>query len=70
MLFETVIPIIDLIVDLPFKVSLLMPLYQLIELTSLNTNAAGYLTIYISCAVYMISSILGGYYLFKKAELK
>lgn len=70
MLFETVIPIIDLILDLPFKVSLLMPLYQLIELTSLNTNLAGYLTIYISCVVYMISSICGGYYLFKKAELK
>ena len=70
MLFETVMPLIDLILDLPFKISLLMPLYQLIELTSMETNLVGYLTIYISCAIYIITSIVSGYYLFKKAELK
>lgn len=70
MLFETAIPILDIILDLPFKVSLLMPLYQLIELTSMETDLVGYLTIYISCAIYIASSILGGYYMFKKAELK
>ena len=48
MLFETVVPLLDLIIDLPFKISLLMPLYQLIELTSMETDLVGYLTIYIS----------------------
>lgn len=70
MLFETVVPLLDLIIDLPFKISLLMPLYQLIELTSMETNLVGYLTIYISCAIYIASSILSGYYMFKKSELK
>ena len=70
MLFETVVPLLDLIIDLPFKISLLMPLYQLIELTSMETDLVGYLTIYISCAIYIASSIWGGYYMFKKAELK
>ena len=70
MLLETVMPLLDLILDLPFNVSLLMPLYQLIELTSLETNLIEYLTIYISCSVYIICGMIGGYYLFKKAELK
>ena len=70
MLFETVMPLLDLILNFPLKVSLLMPLYQLMELTSMDTSFAEYLTIYISCAIYIVSSIFSGYYLFKKAELK
>ena len=70
MLFETVVPLLDLIIDLPFKISLLMPLYQLIELTSMETDLVGYLTIYIACAIYIVTGIISGYYLFKRSELK
>ena len=70
MLFETIVPMLDLIIDLPFKISLLMPLYQLIELTKPEIELSAYLTIYISCVVYSVLYALCGYYIFKRSELK
>lgn len=70
MLFETVAPIIDLIIDSDFRVSLLMPLYQLVELTSKEIEISSYITIYACCAVYIVASSVGGYFIFKRSELK
>ena len=70
LLFETIVPILDLALKLPFKFSFLMPLFQLIELTNSNTELTGYLAIYISTFVYMIIAGFSGYYIFKKSELK
>ncbi len=70
MLFETVMPIIDMILDWPFKVSLLMPLYQLIELTSETVSIGSYLTIYISSVIYIVCGAMGGYYIFNRSELR
>jgi ABC-2 type transport system permease protein len=70
MFFETIMPIIDLILDWPFKVSLLMPLYQLIELTSVEISTASYLTIYISSVVYIVVGAIFGYWMFKRSEIK
>ena len=70
MLLETIVPLIDLIINKDFKASWLMALYQLIELTNLNASLMAMLTVYISCAVYIIASSVGGYFIFKRAELK
>lgn len=70
MLFETVAPIMDLIVESSLKLSLLMPLYQLIELTNIDAGLTHLLTVYISCAIYIATTTLSGYFIFKKAELK
>lgn len=69
-LFETVAPIIDLIINGSFKVSWLMPLYQLIELTNMDTKPMGLFAIYISCSIYTAAIALGGYFAFKRSELK
>ena len=70
MLFETVVPIIDMAIDSTVKVSWLMPLYQLIALTEIDVPLECILTVYISSAVYILSSIFGGYFKFKKSEIK
>lgn len=70
MLFETVVPIIDMAIDSTIKVSWLMPLYQLIALTEIDVSLECILTVYISCAAYILSCILGGYFKFKKSEIK
>ena len=69
MLFETVIPMLDMIFDLPIKISLLMPLYQLIEMTKSEIELSAYLTVYISCVIYCVTSAICGYYVFKRSEL-
>ena len=69
MLFETVIPLLDMILDLPIKISLLMPLYQLIEMTKNEIELSAYLTVYISCTIYCVTSAICGYYTFKRSEL-
>ena len=70
MLFETIVPIIDIMINSSFKVSLLMPLYQLVELTNMDSSVTSLLTIYISCAVYIAANAFSGYFMFKRAELK
>ena len=70
MFFETIMPIIDLLLDWPFKVSLLMPLYQLIELTSASISTGSYLTIYISAVVYIVMGAIGGYWIFNRSEIR
>ena len=69
-MLETIAPIMDLIIKGDFRFSLLMPLYQLIELTNMDSEAISLLTVYISCAVYIAADAFGGYYIFKKSELK
>lgn len=70
MLFETIVPLADMVVDLPFKISWTMPIYQLVELAQNSVSWSVYLTVYISCAIYIIGGSIGGYYLFKRSELK
>lgn len=69
-LFETIVPIVDIMIKSSFNFTLLMPLYQLIELTNMNSEPSSILTIYISCAIYIAADILAGYFIFKKSELK
>ncbi len=69
-LFETIVPIIDIMIKGSFNFTLLMPLYQLVELTNMNSEPSSLLTIYISCAVYIVADVLAGYFIFKKSELK
>jgi hypothetical protein len=47
-----------------------MPIYQLIELTAQNVSVTSYLTIYIASLLYILCGAFGGYYLFKKEEIK
>ena len=70
MFFETIVPIIDIILDWPIKISLIMPIYQLIELTALDISVGSYLTIYITSVIYILVGAFGGYYLFKREEIK
>ena len=70
MLFETIIPLADMVIDLPFKIAWTMPIYQLVELSQNNVSWATYLTAYIACSIYIIGGSIGGYYLFKRSELK
>ena len=70
MFFETIMPIIDMILDWPIKISLIMPIYQLVELTAQNVSVTSYLTIYIVSLLYILCGAFGGYYLFKKEEIK
>ncbi len=70
MVFETIVPIIDVMINGSFKVSLLMPLYQLVELTNMNSEPSSLLTVYISCAVYIVANAFSGYWMFKRSELK
>lgn len=69
-LFETIVPIIDIMIKGSFNFTLLMPLYQLVELTNMNSEPSSLLTVYISCAVYIAADVLAGYFIFKKSELK
>ncbi len=69
-LFETIVPIIDIMIKGSFNFTLLMPLYQLVELTNMNSEPSSLLTIYISCAVYIVADVLAGYFIFQKSELK
>ena len=69
-LFETIVPIIDIMIKGSFNFTLLMPLYQLIELTNMNSEPSSLLTVYLSCAVYIVADVLAGYFIFKKSELK
>ncbi len=69
-LFETVVPIIDIMIKGSFNFTLLMPLYQLVELTNMNSEPSSLLTVYISCAVYIAADVIAGYFIFKKSELK
>ncbi len=69
-LFETIVPIVDIMIKGSFNFTLLMPLYQLVELTNMNSEPSSLLTIYISCAVYIVADVLAGYFIFKKSELK
>ncbi len=70
MVFETIVPVLDVMINSSFKVSLLMPLYQLVELTNMNSEPSSLLTIYISCAVYIVANAFSGYFMFKRSELK
>lgn len=70
MLFETIIPLADMVVDLPFKISWTMPIYQLVELAQTDVSWSVYLTVYIACTIYIIGGSIAGYYLFKRSELK
>lgn len=69
-IFETILPIVDIMIKGSFNFTLLMPLYQLVELTNMNSEPSSLLTVYISCAVYIVANVFSGYFLFKKSEIK
>lgn len=70
MMFNTLLPMVNMILDLPFNFTLLFPLYQCIELTKTGLTVTDYLVIYGSTVVYLLVSWLVGYFRFKKAEIK
>ena len=70
MLTEMIVPMIDIIVDWPFKFNLLFPLYQLIDLTNTSVNTSNMIVIYLVSFLSIVFSVMLGYSIFKKAEIK
>ena len=70
MIFNTILPMFNMILGWDMNVTLLFPLYQCIELTNTDISAINYATIYGSTLVYIELFIWFGYYKFKKSEIK
>ena len=70
MLFNTIIPMFDMILDWDMSIALLFPLYQCIELCNMDITAINYITIYGSTLFYILLFVWFGYAKFKKAEIK
>ena len=70
MLFNTIIPMFNMILQWDMDISLLFPLYQCIELTNFEVSTIDYLTIYGSTLAYIVLFIWLGYVKFKKSEIK
>lgn len=67
---EMIIPIVDIMIDGSFKASWLVSIYQLVELSTFGTSVPALVTIYGSCALYLLVTVAGGYFLFKRSEIK
>jgi ABC-type transport system involved in multi-copper enzyme maturation permease subunit len=70
MVFNTLLPMFNIVLKWDMDITLLFPLYQCIELTNTDTSLIDYLTIYGSTLFYIISFVIAGSIKFKKAELK
>lgn len=70
MMFNTILPIINIVSPWDFKITLLFPLYQCISLTEPTLPVSEYLIIYGSTIIYTIMFTLAGYKKFNKAEIK
>lgn len=70
MLFNTILPMFNMILQWDMNITLLFPLYQCIELTNFEVSNLDYLTIYGSTIFYILTFVWFGYFKFKKAEIK
>jgi ABC-type transport system involved in multi-copper enzyme maturation permease subunit len=69
-MFNTILPVLNMVSPWDIKITLLFPLYQCIELTYDNVAPLSYAVIYGSTLLYFILFTWTGYRKFKKAEIK
>lgn len=70
MMFNTILPLINIISPWDFKITLLFPLYQCIALTETGLPISEYLIIYGSTIAYILLFTLSGCRKFQKTEIK
>lgn len=70
MIFNSILPMFNMVLDLKVDMTLLFPLYQCIALTNDSISAIDYATIYGSTMIYILLSLWLGYAMFKKSEIK
>ena len=70
MIFNTILPMFNMVLGWDMNVTLLFPLYQCIELVNFDVSAINYVTIYGSTILYILLFVWFGYAKFKKSEIK
>ena len=70
MIFNTILPMFNMVLGWDMNVTLLFPLYQCIELVNFDVSAINYATIYGSTLLYILLFVWLGYAKFKKSEIK